>query len=113
MKKKHELERLLKTKNQVEIGADIDKHLEAIIKKYEDFIEGERAEKDFYIKQSQEDFLKKLTREAVYRAFRGHENKQLKLIKKYEEGITKKQGETNKIIDEKRKLLILAIKKIR
>jgi len=113
MKKKHELERLLKTKDQIEARVDIDKYLEAIIKKYEDFIEGERAEKDFYIKQSQEIFIKKLTIEAVNRAFRGHENKQLELIKKYEKGITKKQGEINKIIEEKRKLLLLAIKKIR
>ena len=113
MNKKNEKERSLKTKDQIEIGVDIDKYLEAILKKYEDFIEGERAGENFYIEKSQGDLLKRLTLEAVYRAFEGHENKQLKLIKKYEEGITKKQGEINKRIEERRKLLILAIKKIR
>jgi len=107
------MKRSLKTKDQIEIGADIDKYLEAIIREYESFIEKERAEEKYYIEQSQGDLLKKLTLEAVYRTFRGHENKQLKLIKKFEEGITKKQGEINKKIEEKRKLLILAIRKIR
>lgn len=107
------MNRSLKVKDQIKAGVNIDKYLEAIIREYEIFIEKERAEEDFYIKQSQETLLKKLTLEAVYRAFRGHENKQLKLIKKFEEGITKKQGETNKRIEEERKLLILAIKKIK
>ncbi|GAI68713.1 unnamed protein product [marine sediment metagenome] len=92
---------------------DIDKYLEALLKEYESFIKGRNADLDYCIEQNQESLLTKLTSEALLRTFRGSENEQLKLIEKFEKKITEKQEGINKEIEEKRKALILAIKKIR
>lgn len=100
-------------KSEIIEGLDVDKYLEAVLEKYEDFIKGKKDSLDYCIKQNQEILLNKLTLEAVDRTFKGSENEQLKLIKKFEQKITEKQEGINKEIEEKRKSLILAVKKIR
>lgn len=100
-------------KSEIIERLDIDKYLEALLKEYEGFIKGRNADLDYCIEQNQESLLTKLTSEALLRTFRGSENEQLKLIEKFEKKITEKQEGISKEIEEKRKALILAIKKVR
>ena len=94
-------------------GMDPDEYLRSILEEYENFIEQEKSDLDYCIEQNQETLLEKLTSEAMNRTFRGSENEQLKLIKKFEKRITKKQEGITKRKEEMRKLLISEIKKIR
>lgn len=112
MNKQKSLNQSLIKKGEMIEGLDIDKYLEETLRIYEDFIKGRKDDFDYCIKQNQESLLNKLTSEAMNRTFRGFENEQLKLIRKFEKKITEKQESINKEIEEKRKKLIYAIKRI-
>ena len=114
MNKKHEKEKSLKTKDQIEIGADIDKYLEAIIKKYEDFIEQKKSEFEHFGNKTRDPLVANLIlADYPLGDEKEREERQLEVIKKIMRKVAKKQKEIEKEKDEKRKLLLLAIKKIR
>lgn len=110
MNKQKSLNQSLIKKGELIEGLDIDKYLEAILEKYEKFIEQRQNEFDYFCEKTQETLLKKLILAEFSRA--AEEKEQLRIFKKIKEKITKKQKEIDKEKEEKRKKLIYAIKRI-
>ncbi len=102
-------------KNEIIEGVDIDKYLETILKEYESFVNQRYDEFNDFREKVQESLAGKLCW-SYFPIQRGEEeirNGQIELIKRTERKIIKKQKEIEREKDEKRKSLILAIKKIR
>ncbi|MBA7580482.1 hypothetical protein ES708_22374 [subsurface metagenome] len=102
-------------KNDIIEGVDIEGYLKAILEEYERFYTDRRSDFNSFVKKAEESLFTKLTFTSLRLRNKEKEKEKelLEIFKKYEEKITKKDIEIDKAIEEKRRLLILAIKKTR
>lgn len=101
-------------KSEIIEGVNIDKYLKAILEEYERFYTTKRNDFNSFVEKAEGSLFTKLTFISLrLRDEKKEKEKELlKIFKKYEEKITKKDIEINEEIEEKRKLFILAIRKI-
>lgn len=98
-------------KSEIIEGLDVDKYLKEILGKYETFYFNESEEFNNFLKEIQGRFMVELLSESFRRKIQG--DRRLDILNKFERKIAKRQKKRDIAIEEKRKYLILAIKKIK
>ncbi|MBA7518746.1 hypothetical protein ES705_10819 [subsurface metagenome] len=98
-------------KNEIIKGVDIDGYLEKILDEYETFYFNKCDDFNYFVKETQDKLMVRLFTASCRENKDG--DRRLDILNKFERKIAKRQKIRDKAIEEKRKLLILAIKKIR
>jgi len=98
-------------KNEIIEGVDIDGYLKKILDKYETFYFNKCDGFNYFVKEIQDKLMVELFTASCRKNKDG--DRRLDILNKFERKIAKRQKIRNEAVEEKRKLLILAIKKIR
>lgn len=98
-------------KSEIIEGVNVDGYLKEILDKYETFYFNECDDFNYFVKETQDKLMVELLTASCRKNKDG--DRRLDILNKFERKVTKRQKIRDKVIEEKREMLILAIKKIR